>query len=442
MWEFAVGLMLLRVGGGESIQLPAVHLFAMLLTTAFIGPSMRKLIASISVLRGPLLTLFFQNFSIFLASLCGFYVVDIPDSPRFYVAVSFIIGLSCFARLASVGRSLSIENRWAAALCHGDRSALAILNAQLRRIDLGCKIIAPVLCGFMISFFSYKAAAITIAFVNILAWPIEMRSFRRVYSDPWCRECLDLSPVNSLMHAETGVPTELTDRIFADPKCPEGLAAQGKSCQFYTSQVKVWKSSFALAMLHTTVLSFGQIMTVYVMTLGISAALVAVYRSASELLAVLGKTCIPRRVVGKAPVNAATSYIWIHFTCLVPTVLAASAWARSWPVLLSSTVLVGGVSISRLGLLGFDMYIQQHIRENVSPRCALGMFRGTQGSLESFCGAVAPLLGMVLHEPQQFQYLALMSLASVGCAALLHTCSSFSQTTPSTLDGIEVGITS
>merc|ERR1712107_725996 len=124
-----------------------------------------------------------------------------------------------------------------------------------------------------------------------------MRSLKRVYSDPWCQQCLNAivaSSVSQPSQPSQEVDTELSDHVFVNPHSPEALVARGKSWHFYFSQLRVWRSSFALSMLHLTVLSFGQIMTVYVLTLGISAVLVAVYRSTGEVMAVIGTTCTPK----------------------------------------------------------------------------------------------------------------------------------------------------
>merc|ERR1712007_279448 len=130
----------------------------------------------------------------------------------------------------------------------------------------------------------------------------------------------------------------------------------------------------------------------------------------------------PKLMVRCKPARAATLFTWAQLVCLIPSVIGASEWMRAWP-LISSILLVGGVMLSRFGYWWFVASVSQHIQENVSPTSALGMYSGVQKALESFFGSTAAVLGVVLCEPDQFQYLTFISFGSVLCAALLHTLS-------------------
>lgn len=59
---------------------------------------------------------------------------------------------------------------------------LTKINSVTRRIDLSCKLLAPVITGFIISFVSLKASAITLALWNAASVWVEYWLFTSVYN--------------------------------------------------------------------------------------------------------------------------------------------------------------------------------------------------------------------------------------------------------------------
>lgn len=59
---------------------------------------------------------------------------------------------------------------------------LTKINSVTRRIDLSCKLLAPVITGFIISFVSLKASAITLALWNAVSVWVEYWLFTSVYN--------------------------------------------------------------------------------------------------------------------------------------------------------------------------------------------------------------------------------------------------------------------
>lgn len=59
---------------------------------------------------------------------------------------------------------------------------LTKMNSVMRRIDLTCKLLAPVITGFIISFVSLKASAITLALWNTVSVWVEYWLFTSVYN--------------------------------------------------------------------------------------------------------------------------------------------------------------------------------------------------------------------------------------------------------------------
>ncbi|KAI3920980.1 hypothetical protein MKW92_015743, partial [Papaver armeniacum] len=56
------------------------------------------------------------------------------------------------------------------------------MNSVIRRIDLSCELFAPVASGFIISFASLKASAVTFALWNILSVWLQYWLLKSVYN--------------------------------------------------------------------------------------------------------------------------------------------------------------------------------------------------------------------------------------------------------------------
>jgi iron-regulated transporter 1 len=68
-------------------------------------------------------------------------------------------------------------------ICSGHPAAvLTNTNSVIRRIDLSCKLLAPVLSGFVISFVSTEASAVALALWNIASVGLEYWLFVSVYN--------------------------------------------------------------------------------------------------------------------------------------------------------------------------------------------------------------------------------------------------------------------
>jgi iron-regulated transporter 1 len=68
-------------------------------------------------------------------------------------------------------------------ICSGHpATALTNTNSVIRRIDLSCKLLAPVLSGFVISFVSTQASAVALALWNVASVGLQYWLFVAVYN--------------------------------------------------------------------------------------------------------------------------------------------------------------------------------------------------------------------------------------------------------------------
>jgi iron-regulated transporter 1 len=68
-------------------------------------------------------------------------------------------------------------------ICSGHPAAvLTKINSVIRRIDLSCKLLAPVLAGFVISFISTQASAVALALWSLASVGLQYWLFVSVYN--------------------------------------------------------------------------------------------------------------------------------------------------------------------------------------------------------------------------------------------------------------------
>jgi len=421
MWEFAAGLLMLQIGGGESLLLVAVLGFCMFITNFLFSSRVGSCVDATSVISTPIVSSGIMSGSIACAALSAWKGSSLVSSgsealTAVHLATVAVIAFTCVGKLGFIARSLALEKRWPKALAEGED--LAKLNGRLRRIDLTCKMMAPVAAGLVMNYASLAASGLAVAAFNVIVCPVEILCLTTIYKDEWCKAKLH---ENHRTTPSTQKPEEKTTNT-SDPQDKRlALAAEGQNVRLYFAQANLWQSMLALSMLHCTVLSFGNIMVAYVMTLGVPPAAIAGYRSLGEVFGFTATIVAPRIYSSLGAVKSATLFIWLQWLCLIPCVWGGSNMARSWPPAVSSALLFGGVGVSRLGLWGFDLAVTQLMQERTVPASALAAVSGVQLSLENFWGLVAAVASMVFTSPTQFECLAVGSFASVTVAALLHT---------------------
>ncbi|KAL2878353.1 hypothetical protein SGCOL_006324 [Colletotrichum sp. CLE4] len=90
--------------------------------------------------------------------------------------------MACVEKLYSIVNMVSVEKDWVIIIAKGDIEALAVLNAQIRRIDLLCKLLGPLFIA-LIDGFSTKAAIIVNLSMNIASVVAEYYAIANIYND-------------------------------------------------------------------------------------------------------------------------------------------------------------------------------------------------------------------------------------------------------------------
>lgn len=90
---------------------------------------------------------------------------------------------------------------------------LTNINSTMRRIDLVCKLFSPVISGFIISFISLKASAVTLAVWNIMSVWLEYWLFTSVYDGIPALEESSQRRISRLLLRDMGESSSVSQQI-------------------------------------------------------------------------------------------------------------------------------------------------------------------------------------------------------------------------------------
>jgi iron-regulated transporter 1 len=319
------------------------------------------------------------------------------------VLLGINILLACVEKLCTIMNTVSVERDWVIVIAHKDESALRLMNSQMRRIDLFCKLVSP-LAVALINGVSTQVAIIVTFCLNTVSMVLEYALIAKVYQ-----------AVPALATCDRSEESE-THSIQPEPRPPSlGLLSFVDNLKIYVSQ-EAFLPSLSLSMLYLTVLSFAGQMVTYLLSVGYSSTVVGLVRMFSTVFELVA-TWIAPKVIGRiGPVRSGMWFLSLQMACLGVTGLVF--WTAPVPFW-AATGLVGGTIISRVGLWGFDLSAQVIIQEEVEPQYR-GAFSTTEAALQNFFELCAYTSTIIFSKPAQFAYPTMMSVAAVYVAGALY----------------------
>lgn len=439
MWEFAVGLYMISLWP-NSLLFAAVYGVVESASTALFGPIVGQLVDRLTYMQVLQLWLLTQNASFIVAggTVMGLLVYPGLKSKNFIAFISLIIVTNisgAIGVLSTLAGTILIEREWVVVISNGyPPDILTKMNSVIRRIDLICKLFAPVVTGFIISFVSLKASALTLAVWNTVSVWLEFWFLISVYNgiaalkESNQRRMLRLSssdPVN--------IPSSLsreTNNSIADNRSNSELREKNwrrKTLEWVSkvSGIDAWRiylkqdvvlPGVALALLYFTVLSFGTLMTAVLEWKGIPAYVIGIGRGISATIGIAATLLYPILQYHISTLRTGLWSIWSQWSFLI--VCVASLWVQKRNV--SAYTLMGGVAASRLGLWMFDLSVIQQMQDHVpeSDRCIVG---GVQNSLQSYLDLMGYVTGIIVSDPQDFGKLVILSFSVVTLSAALYS---------------------
>ncbi|KAG0514767.1 hypothetical protein BDA96_10G221700 [Sorghum bicolor] len=431
MWEFSVGLYMIRIWPG-SLLFTAIYGVVESSSVAVFGPIVGTLVDKLTYLQVLGLWLLVQSLSFIVAgaSVTALLVYDDLKATSFPVFMALVIVTNvsgALAALSTLAGTILIEREWVVVISSGHPPAvLTGINSVVRRIDLSCKLLAPVFSGLVISFVSAQASAAALAVWNVASVGLEYWLFVSVYNGvpalaesnrvrtPDAAEAMSPSSSSS-SSLESVTPTanaldwraRMTEQLSIIP-CWESWVV-------YLRQ-DVALPGVALAFLYFTVLSFGTLMTATLDWKGIPAYVISLARGFSAIVGIGATLMYPVVHSWVSTLRTGLWSIWMQWCCLL--VCVASIWAAS--DVASAWMLMAGVAASRLGLWMFDLAVMQLMQDGVADheRCVVG---GVQNSLQSVFDLLTYVMGIIISDPRDFSELIVLSFFLVTCAAAMYT---------------------
>ncbi|KAF1835287.1 hypothetical protein BDW02DRAFT_293609 [Decorospora gaudefroyi] len=326
---------------------------------------------------------------------------------RFFASVL----LACVEKLAFVANTVSVERDWIIVVSDSLKADRQELNSVMRRIDLVCKLIAPVGIG-LLDGYSTKVAIWVVFAQNAISVLIEYFAIAQVYTS-----IPELGRGKETNHAETPTidPQQQSVASSSSPRSIINIAAHLQPWKDYIRN-PAFLASLSLSLLYLTVLSFASQMTTYLLTLGFTSTHVSIMRLVSVVLELSATVAAPW-LMNK--IGAVRTGLWFINEQVLSIALAIGLYlmTNNKPML-AGGVLVLGVCLSRLGLWGFDLSVQFLVQED-APESTRGSFSAIEMSLQNFFELLSFATTMVFWRPDEFWIPVLVSGAAVALSAAL-----------------------
>ncbi|XP_031373245.1 solute carrier family 40 member 2-like isoform X1 [Punica granatum] len=441
MWEFSVGLYMISIWP-ESLLLAAIYGVVESSSTALFGPTVGQLVDKLTYPKVLRLWLLTQNFSFMTAGAAVTILLSCPNlkSTNFaaFISLISITNISgAVGVLSTLAGTILIEREWVVVISEGQPPGLLTrMNSVIRRIDLICKLFAPMVSGFIISFVSLRASSVAFGLLSTISVWFQYSLFVSVYNGiPSLSESNQrrITPKASSSWGDDSEQNYSALEGETSKFCRKGYSTSAESSQRGNCAEQVlkiplfgaWKTyleqevllpGVSLALLYFTVLSFGILMTATLEWEGTPPFVIGIARGISATIGIAATLVYPALQSRISTIRTGLWSIWSQWTFLL--VCVASIWVKDNHV--SAYMLMGGVATSRLGLWMFDLAVIQQMQDEVpeSDRCVVG---GVQNSLQSILDLMAYVMGIFISNPQDFWKLMILSFLAVTLSALLYT---------------------
>ncbi|KAM0753282.1 hypothetical protein T439DRAFT_346894 [Meredithblackwellia eburnea MCA 4105] len=324
--------------------------------------------------------------------------------------------LACIEKLSAIMNLVAVERDWVVVVADKDQSSLREINAQMRRIDLVCKLLGPLFIALLDGISTELAILVNFG-MNLLSVGVEYLTIAKVYYS-----------ISSLQEPKTAAPVTLahsTDQTrprdwsfghnFAHAKA--GVFAYFRDVKIYVTH-PAFLPSLAVSLLYLTVLSFSGQQVTFLLASGYTSAEIGVARTFSVAFEVLATWIGPWLISKLGPVRAG---LWSSVAQFLPLAVSTFAFFNyQIQPRLAADALVLGVIVSRIGLRSFDLCVQLIVQEEVGAD-QRGAFSAVEAAAQNTFELLSYLCTIVFFRPTDFKWPALISVLAVGFASFLFT---------------------
>jgi solute carrier family 40 (iron-regulated transporter), member 1 len=204
-----------------------------------------------------------------------------------------ILFLGILETLSASGNMLSMERDFVVTAADPDGRPydLTYLNSVMRRIDLFCKLIAPIIISVIVSATSVKIGVLIVGAMSTASWGVELFCAKRVW---------DLNPKLKVLKTviEGGEVADLNELPQNLPprsswhKISGVLRRYGWDFKNYFSS-KVWIPSMSLSFLHISTLAYSATFITFLLNSGFSLDLITIARAAGSVVEISSTVVTP-----------------------------------------------------------------------------------------------------------------------------------------------------
>lgn len=322
---------------------------------------------------------------------------------------------------------------------------LSATNVTLKQIDLSCRIVAPAVAGFVIGSFGrgqqtmqqpqqqygstpgdLAGAAILVGVLNVISLVVEYACTKRIYhlipalADRGSIATEEKNEEDTCASGQ-GENDNIEKETTSSSKGGCWMCCLPYGLNVYFQQPIAW-GGFGLAMLYVNALTFGGLMTAFLVWKGMSVETVGLWRGVSSAIGLLGTFVYRISSKRLTVVQTGQWSIMYLFGCL--SLCFGSFFIDDY--LISMTMLITGACSSRIGLWVFDISITQLMQEFI-PDGIRGVVGGTQQALNAFFQLFSFSLGLFFPSPRQFYIFAAAGYISIGSAMALYMLGVFAR---------------
>lgn len=365
VFEFGAVLFLAKLFPGTLLP-PSVYALVRAASAICLSPAVGSYIDRTNRLKTVRVSIVGQRIAVILSCVLLWAISlgktkDAGIRPVFFAVVCLF---ACVEKLCAVMNLIGVERDWVVVIAENTDCALDVLDYQMRRIDLFCKLVGPLAIALGDGL-STRVAIWTVLALSGTSILVEYFAIARVSDAPHShRLCSGTMQVYREVPAlQAPRMNEVEDDENRDPSLQGRLAKFLRSIySSLRSYVKhdVFLPSMALSLLYFTVLSFSGQMITYLLSTGLSSFHVGVLRTVSVALEMSATWLAP---LANRRVGVVRAGLWSITWQTLSILGAVSAFWYSTTPGVAAISLVAGVAISRVGLWSFDLCVQVLVQE-------------------------------------------------------------------------------
>lgn len=444
-WQFCVALFLAAFTDNTSLILVTSYGLATYSFVVVFGSSIGRYIDKSDRLAVAQKFIGFENLAVLTATLMCYILLSEDNSGSLYTTKSLLLLVSihllgAVAMILDSGFLVAVERDWIVVMSivasklkaegssmtkEEEESAqadwLSDTNVKMRQIDLSCKILAPAVSGIYIALlddgtsghgYNMRGATLMVGGINISALIVEYICTAKIYHKiPELAMKSDDETGDELNNTEVEYDSNEPETPKTTTKKPKFLS----DLEVYFDQSICW-AGFALALLYLNVaLSFGNIMTVYLVWRGIGLEAIGLWRGVSSAMGLAGTFVYHIMSQKISLVDLGMMSVTFEFLCL--SVCFGSLFVHSNQAFF--IMFIAGVCWSRIGLWVFDISVTQLMQLHI-PAPVRGLVGGVQSSMNAFFTVIIYIVGLFISNPENFKYYAGVSYGGVTLAAIFY----------------------